>query len=425
MLDAIGVAQFDDLITAIDASVRLEGTLDLGAGMSEMAVSRLVSGLAAKNRSTTQLVSFAGAGCYDHYIPAFIDHILRKPEFFTAYTPYQPEVSQGTLQAIYEYQSAICCLTGMQVANASMYDGATALAEAALMAIRIARSKRSRILVADTLNPQWIEVLHTYAQGGIMQIQVVGFADLAESIDADTAAVLVGYPNYCGQREDIQPVIVAAHEHGALAVVAASPMLLALWENPGSLGADIVVGEAQCFASPQSFGGPGLGYFAALASHMRAMPGRIVGRTVDVDGKPGYVLTLSTREQHIRRERATSNICSNHALNALAAGAYLRYLGNEGLSEVAQDCVDKAHLCASKLIATGVFDPASDLEFGYEFALRYTGSGTLAALSEKLLDAGILAGVCIDADTLLVAVTEKRTTQEIEDFAAEVSRASH
>ncbi|MCL2818809.1 MAG: aminomethyl-transferring glycine dehydrogenase subunit GcvPA, partial [Actinomycetia bacterium] len=335
MLKSIGVSDFDELIGDIDPDIRLKVPLSLDAGVDELELSRKVRALAAKNANTEQLISFAGAGCYDHYIPACIDYILRRPEFFTAYTPYQPEVSQGTLQAIFEYQSAICRLTGMQVANASMYDGATALAEAALMAVRASRSKRREIIVVDTLNPQWIEVLETYASSDLMDIQITTQDALLSSINENTAGVLLGYPDFEGSIVDLSPAIDAAHQAGALAVVAAHPMMLAILDSPGSFGADIVVGEAQCFGNPQSFGGPGLGYFASTEKLMRLMPGRIVGRTRDVEGKLGYVLTLSTREQHIKRERATSNICSNHALNALAAGAYLLNMGGDGLSQLA------------------------------------------------------------------------------------------
>jgi len=420
MLEAIGVSRFEELLGCIPASVRLNDKLDIEGGLSELEVSRHVRALADKNQSCTTLVSFAGAGCYDHYIPSFIDHILRRPEFFTAYTPYQPEVSQGTLRAIYEYQTAICALTGMQVANASMYDGATALAEAALMSIRASRGKKTEILVSDEINPQWIEVLETYAAADIMTIRVVTTDDLIAEITPDTAGIAVGYPDFYGTITDIAPLIGEAHEKGVLAIVAAQPMMLSLLESPGSLGADIVVGEAQCFANPQSFGGPGLGFFGSTDKLMRNMPGRIVGRTTDVEGNEGYVLTLSTREQHIRREKATSNICSNHALNALAAGAYLMYMGGDGLKALANECVEKAHALCEKLEATGLFERVSDGEFGYEFALRYTNAGSAEELHGALFERGFIPGVLIDDDTFLFAVTEKRTADEIESFVKAV-----
>jgi len=426
MLDAIGVSSIDKLIEDIPTSVRLTDKLAVEGGMGELEVSRLVKGLAAKNESCASLISFAGADCYDHYIPAFIDYILRRPEFFTAYTPYQPEVSQGTLRAIFEYQTAICRLTGMQVANASMYDGATALAEAALMSVRASRGKRTEILVGDKLHPSWVDVLKTYAASGIMTLSFAPSEFLEASVTDKTACVLIGYPDFMGRIEDITPAITAAHEKGALAVVAAQPMMLALLVNPGSLGADIVVGEAQCFGSPQSFGGPGLGYMASTQKLMRNMPGRIVGRTTDADGKTGYVLTLATREQHIRREKATSNICSNHALNALAAGAYLRFMGMEGLREVAQECVDKAHDLHDKLLATGNFDKGNiaDAPFGYEFALRYIGERSATDdLYDNLFAQGFIPGIKISHDTFLFAVTEKRTIEEIDAFVKAVKDA--
>ncbi|MCL2491420.1 MAG: aminomethyl-transferring glycine dehydrogenase subunit GcvPA [Coriobacteriia bacterium] len=424
MLDAIGVADFDELIGEIPESIRLDRELEIGGGLDELELSRFMRSLASKNINCTQLISFAGAGCYDHYIPSCIDHILRKPEFFTAYTPYQPEFSQGTLQAIFEYQTSICILTGMQVANASMYDGATALAEAALMTVRASRNKRTEILASQTLHPQYLEVLDTYALSGLMQVRVVSFEDLAEAIDENTASILVGYPNFIGAIENIASVITSAHEKGSLAVVCANPMMLALLDSPGSLGADIVVGEAQCFGNPQSFGGPGLGYFAATDKLMRLMPGRIVGRTTDVDGKDGFVLTLSTREQHIRREKATSNICSNHALNALAAGAYLRYVGGDGLLEIALTCVQKAHRLSSELMSTGLFEPAYEDEYGYEFALTYLGEHKLEKIYNTLVEQRFLPGVLIDDKTILIAVTEKRTEEEIDAFVKAVRHAA-
>jgi len=423
MLDAIGVSDFDGLLGSIPVSVRLTEALDVEGDMTELEVSRHVSALATKNQSCSTLVSFAGAGCYDHYIPSFIDYILRRPEFFTAYTPYQPEVSQGTLQAIYEYQTAICRLTGMQVANASMYDGATALAEAALMSVRATRGKKTEILAADCLNPQWLEVLGTYASADIMSVRVVGFDDLISEISDDTAGILVGYPDFFGTITDIASLIERAHDVGVLVTVAAQPMMLALLDSPGYLGADIVVGEAQCFGNAQSFGGPGLGYFASTEKLMRNMPGRIVGRTIDVEGKMGYVLTLSTREQHIRREKATSNICSNHALNALAAGAYLMYMGGGGLKTVAQECVDKAHALCDKLVATELFELVNDGEFGYEFTLRYTGKQSSEELYDTLFEKGFIPGVLAGEDTFLFAVTEKRTEDEIDAFVKAVNDA--
>ncbi|MCL2024570.1 MAG: aminomethyl-transferring glycine dehydrogenase subunit GcvPA [Coriobacteriia bacterium] len=435
-LNAIGVASCNELIADIPSEIRLHEALAIEGGMDEIALVCHVGELAAENK---QLVCFAGGGCYDHHIPAFIDHIVRRPEFFTAYTPYQPEASQGTLQAIYEYQTAMCRLTAMAVSNASMYDGATALAEAALMAVRHARGKRPVVVAAETLNPQYLEVLTTYAQSGLMQTHVASIekmcaigTDSADGVvDSDTvAAILIGYPNYYGIYENVAKVVESAHAIGALAIVCANPLLLALGESPGVLGADIVCGEAQCFGSPMSFGGPGLGYLCATERLMRLMPGRIVGRTCDADGADGFVLTLATREQHIRREKATSNICSNHALNALAAGAYLTFHGADGLAAVAQRCVEGARSLYERLIATDSFAPfnISSVDTdeasvrSYEFAVRYTGPGSLAELYDTLVVQGILPGIVVADDVLLVAVTERRNAAELDRFVEGVNR---
>lgn len=428
MLRAVGFSDVSELFTDIPASVRdAAAVIDLPAPMSEIELAGHMRELAAANAPAGSMVSFVGAGYYDHYIPSVVDHVSRRPEFFTAYTPYQPEVSQGTLQAIYEYQSMICALTGMDVANASMYDGATAFVEAALMACRL--TKRKRVLVAGMVHPEWVHVLETYAESGI--IEIVEFepsaqadaAQIAEVVDDTVGAVLVASPNFVGVLEDLAGIAQVAHDAGSLLVVASNPILLAVMEPPSAYGADIVVGEGQPLGSSLSFGGPGLGFFACRDKHVRQMPGRLVGRTVDVDGDSAFVLTLSTREQHIRREKATSNICSNHALNALCAGVYLAAVGRAGLEGIAADCVSKAHYLHDRLLATGRFGAPWDYPFGYEFALSYEGDS--AQYYSALFEKGYVPGVVLetqedDPDLVLFAVTEKRTRAEIDAFVEAV-----
>jgi len=437
MLRAVGVTTPDDLFDVVPEAVRLQAGLNLPGGMTEIELDAHLRDLAAANEPG--LVSFLGAGMYDHYIPSVVDHVISKPEFFTAYTPYQPEVSQGTLQAIYEYQSGICALTGMDVANASMYDGATAFVEAALMAARV--TKRHKVLCASTVHPEWQNTLVTYAEAGTLELAefprveggLASLTDIEATLAAgDIGAVLVASPNFFGNLEDLAAIGELAHAAGALFVVAANPILLGLMEPPASYRADIVVGEGQPLGNAMSYGGPGLGFFACSNKHVRQMPGRVVGRTTDADGAMAFVLTLSTREQHIRREKATSNICSNHALNALAAGVYLAAVGQHGLAGIARSCVAKAHYLRDALLATGKFTAPFDTHFGYEFTLAFDGD--VAEMHSALLGRGFLAGVSVadvegewptgiaDAESLVVfAVTEKRTKREIDAFVEEVA----
>lgn len=424
MLEAVGVATPTELFSDIPQEALLDGPLDLDAGLSELELVTSMKALAKKNTTVNDVVSFAGGGCYHHYIPSFVDHILTKPEFFTAYTPYQPEVSQGTLQAMYEYQTDICNLTGMELTNASMYDGATALVEAVFMAHRLAK-KRDKVLVVDGIHPDYKETLDTYSSAVPVEITYIAGKDgvddydaLTEALDDSVAAVVVGYPNYYGTYQDIARVVERAHEHKALVIVVANPLMLALVEAPGNLGADVVVGEAQAFGNPMSFGGPGLGYFACTQKCMRQMPGRIIGATVDEDGNRGYVLTLSTREQHIRREKATSNICSNHALNAIAAGAYLAGIGKEGLKQVAEICVSRAHYLCDKLVETGKFSYINDLPYGYECALRFNGD--LDAFYDACIADGFVPGIKLQDNVLLIAVTELNAKDDLDAFVKEV-----
>jgi glycine dehydrogenase subunit 1 len=396
--------------------------------MSEIELAAHLRSLAEFNTPASRLVSFVGAGCYDHHVPSIVDHVVRRPEFFTAYTPYQPEVSQGTLQALYEFQSMICELTGMDVANASMYDGATAFVEAALMACRV--TKRRKVLVAGMVHPEWLDVLATYADSGLFDLEstdpepLMTPDDIAPYLSEDLAAVLVTSPNFVGLLQDLGPLADTVHDAGALLVVGANPLLLGVVEAPGALGADIVVGEGQPLGMPLSFGGPGLGFFACRTANIRQMPGRIVGRGTDADGSDAFVLTLSTREQHIRREKATSNICSNHALNALAASVYLSAVGSHGLAEIATVCVERAHYLRDKLIETGRFSAPWEGAFGYEFALAFDGDTT--TMYDALFEKGYLPGIVLETsedepDLVLMAVTEKISVPQIDSFVREVS----
>ncbi len=430
MLARVGVGSVDDLFADVPEDARLARPLALPEPMGEVELSAHLMSLAKANTDASDVVSFLGGGCYDHYVPAVVDSVISKPAFFTAYTPYQPEVSQGTLQAIYEYQSMICQLTGMEVANASMYDGATAFAEAALMACRV--TKRQRVLVSQTVHPEWRQTLATYVEAGTVSVTEVAGADgladaeaLAAELADDVAAVMVESPTFYGTLDDLGALGELAHDAGALLVVGTNPILLGVMEPPASYGADIVVAEGQPLGSPMSYGGPGLGVFACRQAHLRQMPGRVAGRTTDVDGKTGFVLTFSTREQHIRREKATSNICSNHALNALAAGVYLSAVGREGLRGIAEACIAKAHYLEAALVGTGRFERVFAAPFGYEFALRYRGD--VAEMQRTLVTRGFFAGLDLsafspdDAGLVLFAVTEKRTRAELDRFVGEVS----
>ncbi len=429
MLERTGARSIDELFAAIPEAVRLDRPLDLPTAMSEVELAAHLEDLAGRNLDAGRTVVLAGGGCYDHYIPAIVDAVISKPAFFTAYTPYQPEVSQGTLQAIYEYQSMMCALTGMEVSNASMYDGATAFAEAALMAARVTR--RPRVVVSAAVHPEWRATLATYVEAGIVTVTEVGVRDgvtdtaaLSAELGDDVAVVMVASPTFYGTLEDVASLASTAHSAGALLVVGSNPVLLGVMAPPGALGADIVVAEGQPLGSPMSFGGPGLGILACRETHLRQMPGRVAGRTTDVDGHTGFVLTLSTREQHIRREKATSNICSNHALNALAAAVYLSAVGAEGLAGIGAACVAKAHYLEDALVATGRFRREFGAPFAHEFTLRFDGDVTV--MQDRMLERGFIAGVDLggfasgDAGLVSFAVTEKRTRAQLDRFVQEV-----
>lgn len=423
MLKAVGLSNVDELFSSIPDDVKLSGPLDLPESMSELEVSSKLRKMAKKNVNVQDYACFLGAGAYDHYCPSAVDQLLLRQEFFTAYTPYQAEVSQGTLQAAFEYQSYICMLTGMDVSNASLYDGATALAEAAIMACGATR--RKEVLISKSTAPENRKVLETYAAFRGMKVVEFGIKDgranledLKSKISSDTAAVVVQSPNFFGVVEDVPSFVELAHENGALIIESCNPLSLALLEPPGAFGVDIAVGDGQPLGLPLSFGGPYLGFIAVKKKHVRRMPGRIIGQTVDSNGKTGYVMTLMAREQHIRRHKATSNICSNHALCALAATMYVALMGKEGLKEVAEQSMSKAHYAYEQLIKTDKFEPLFDAPFFMEFALKYNGD--VSKLNAKLLESGIIGGYELSKDypefesTWMLAVTEKRSKSEID-----------
>lgn len=432
MLEQIGVSSADDLFADIPEELRLSRKLNLPEPLGEPELAAHFHSLAKKNKSLTNCDCFLGAGAYDHYIPAAIHQILSRQEFYTAYTPYQPEISQGTLQAIFEYQSMICALTGMDAANASLYDGASALAEAGRVAC--AATGRKELLVASGIHFESMETVETYAHFkgiGVKQVPygrtgAMDSSSLAQLFSKDTAALLVQTPNFFGITENIGELARLAHQNGSLLIVACNPVSLALLKSPGEWGADIAVGEGQPLGNPLSCGGPYLGFFAAKKELMRKMPGRIVGQTADQKGRRGYVLTLQTREQHIRREKATSNICSNQSLNALAAVIYLSLTGKNGLCEIARQCLYKAHYAYGRLLQTGRFQPVFSGPFFYEFALRYDGSAK--DLNAFLLDKNIIGGYDLGErfpslrNCLLFAVTEKRSKKAIDRLAESVAQ---
>lgn len=423
MLEALGLTSMEDLFADIPQEVRFPA-LDLPAPLSEMEVVRLLGELAERNADLDHYACFLGAGAYRHFVPAVVDHVLRRGEFYTCYTPYQPEVSQGTLTAIYEYQTMVCQLTGMEVANASMYDGASALAEAALMAARVTR--RDKVVLSAAIHPEYRQVVWTYSQGMELGIRDSGFGvrdgrtdleELESAVDEETACVIVQYPNFFGVIEDLAALGEIAHERGALFVVCADPIALGLLKPPGDYGADIVVGEGQTLGSPPSFGGPYLGLFATRMKYVRQMPGRVIGQTTDTQGRRGFVLTLQAREQHIRREKATSNICTNEALMALAATVYLAAMGKGGLRRAAELCYHKAHYAASRIAELPSYRVLNE-EFFKEFMVQMPLPP--AQVNARLLELGIIGGYDLGraypelAGSMLLCVTEMNTREEID-----------
>lgn len=425
MLKAIGVASFDELLKTIPESAKFKGKLNLPVPISELEVKQLLAEIASNNRSLSEYSSFLGGGAYDHYIPSVVNHILSRSEFYTAYTPYQAEVSQGTLQAIYEYQSLICELFAMDVSNASMYDGASALAEACHMARDL--TARNKILVAETVNPYYTKVVRTYTEGLKIPIQIVpnndgtiNLNELERVIDDKVAAVLIQHPNFFGNLEPVQELEKIVHKFGSLMVVCVDPISLGILSPPGEYNADIAVGEGQCLGLPCSLGGPFLGIFTCKKEFIRRMPGRLAARTTDIEGKTGYVLALQTREQHIRRGKATSNICTNEALCALAAAVYLSVMGKQGIKEVAKQCFAKSHYLASQISQIKGFTLAFSKPFFKEFVVKTPLPP--AKIIESALKKRIFAGIDLShldgtkpnwQNYFLIAVTEKRTRKEM------------
>lgn len=426
MLETIGVDQIDDLFSGIPANCRLQSPLNLPSALAESESMTVLRNLAEQNAKVSEWDSFLGGGAYNHFIPSVVDHLVSRSEFYTAYTPYQPEISQGTLQAIFEFQTMICQLTGMDVANASMYDGASACAEAVLLALRTGR-KRKKVLLSEALHPQYRQTVATYCRYLDVELLDVpasenGVTDqqqLATLLDDQVAAVVAGYPNYYGQIEDLQSLADSAHGAGAKMIAAvAEPLALALFKSPGDLGADVVVGEGQSFGIPISFGGPGIGFFAVKQKEMRALPGRLVGETVDLDGKRGFVLTLATREQHIRREKATSNICSNQGMCTLMVGIYLALHGKQGLRKLAELNYSKTAYAKQQIAALDGFALAFAGETFNEFVINCTEP--IADLQQRLEQEGILAGIALKKDypelgnALLICVTEQNSRDQID-----------
>ncbi|MFC0522638.1 aminomethyl-transferring glycine dehydrogenase subunit GcvPA [Pontibacillus salicampi] len=428
MLSSIGVTSTEELFADIPEEIRYRQQLPLKKAPSEPELWNELAALAEKNSNTKQNVSFLGAGVYDHYIPSIVNHVLSRSEFYTAYTPYQPEISQGELQAIFEFQTMISELTGMEVSNSSMYDGGTALAEA--VTLSAGHTKRKKILVSKTTHPQSIEVIHTYAKGQGLQVIEIdekdGLTDLAalEQELEDTASVVISYPNFYGQIEPLKEVQTLLHnQNKTMFIVSSNPLSLGYLAPPGDFGADIVVGDTQVFGIPGQFGGPHCGYFATTGKLMRKVPGRLVGQTKDEEGRRGFVLTLQAREQHIRRDKATSNICSNQALNALATSVALTALGKQGLKEMAYQNMQKARYAYKTLQAAG-------------FEMRFTGpffneivvdcKHSVTHINRILQQKGFIGGFDLGLVSsqlegcMLVAITELRSKQEIDSFVTEL-----
>jgi glycine dehydrogenase subunit 1 len=433
MLAAIGVKQIDDLYDAVPKNYRFPD-LDLPQAISEMEAIEELQGMSDANLETVHTTCFLGAGAYRHYIPSVVDHILRRNEFYTAYTPYQPEISQGTLQAIFEYQSHICNLTGMDVSNASHYDGATALAEAIVLALNHHRGKRNKVVLSPAVHPHYRQVVRTYTQG--MGLELVGDdkldndqQSLIDLIDDDTTLVAVQYPDFFGRIEDFSALGEAAKVHKALLCAVVNPLALGMLKPPAEFGADVVVGEGQPLGIPLSYGGPYLGIFATQDAYVRKMAGRLAGETTDDRGQRGFVLTLTPREQHIRREKATSNICTNQGLIALASAVYLSVMGKQGLRQVAELCYHKAHYAASQIEKLEGFEIWNKGPFFHEFVVKCPRP--VEEINDSLLDFDILGGYDLGqdfpelADHMLVAVTEVVPKEAIDDLVDALQEVAH
>ncbi len=431
MLSAIGEPSLQRLLRTIPDKLQLKEPLPIDPSLSEAEVYVLLDALADKNASANHTLSFLGGGIYDHYVPAAVDALSSRSEFYTAYTPYQAEVAQGTLQTTYEFQSMVCRLTGMDIANASLYDGGSAVAEAASMALGI--TKRPQVIVSGTVNPRYRDILQTYTQGRDMVMDVTleerGVSDvrtITKLISDQTACVIVQSPNFFGQLEDVREIERAIHEAGGLLIYVFYPTALGLCQSPGEINADIAVGEGQCLGNTPSFGGPLLGLIAAKKSHSRFMPGRIVGRTEDVEGRTGYVLTLQTREQHIRREKATSNICTSQALLATRAAIYLALLGKQGFAALAEVCTRRAHYLADAIDALRSYTRKYPGPFFNEFVI--TCPIPAARVCESMLENGIMPGIDLSRyypdreNELMISVTEKHTREHLDHFVSVLSQ---
>lgn len=428
MLETIGVEAVDELFGDIPEKVRFKGDYQIKPAKSETALMKELYKLASRNADLKENVSFLGAGVYDHYIPVIVDHVISRSEFYTAYTPYQPEISQGELQAIFEFQTMICELTGMEVANSSMYDGGTALAEAAMLSA--GHTRRKTIVISSAVHPEYRDVLKTYAKGQYLEVVEIpvknGITDvdvLKEMVNKDVAAVIVQYPNFFGRIEPLKELEEIIHEHKAMFVVSSNPLSLGVLTPPGKFGADIVVGDAQVLGIPSAFGGPHCGYFAVTSKLMRKVPGRLVGQTTDEEGRRGFVLTLQAREQHIRRDKATSNICSNQALNALAASVAMTALGKNGVREMAAANIQKANYAKNAFKQVGI-EVVYDGHLFNEFVIKL--NKPVKEINQMLLQKGIIGGYDLGRDYpdlanhMLVAVTEQRTKEEIDTFVKEL-----
>jgi len=434
MLDAIGVASIDDLFEPVPESVRVKGGLKLPPALSEADLLAHLEQLAAKNADASTHGIFLGGGVYRHFVPSFVDQLLLRSEFYTAYTPYQPEISQGTLQAIFEFQTMVCQLMGTDIANASMYDGSTAMAESALMATRLTR--RDRVVVARSVHPDYRAVLATYAENLGLPVVEVGYTP-AGAVDLEAlrqaadgaAAVVFQYPNFLGVIEDPRAIVQAVRPTGAMTIaVVTEPVAMGMLAPPGELGVDIVAAELQSFGIPAAFGGPHCGVVAASEKCLRQMPGRLVGMAKDTEGRTGYVLTLATREQHIRREKATSNICTNSGLMALCASIFMAAYGKQGLPDLARLNFDKAHHAQQQILRGA---PAARARFGAPFFNEFvlSGLGDAARVHQRLLDQKIVAGVPLARyypelkDSVLICVTELNSAGEIERLADAIAAA--
>lgn len=425
MLAAIGASNIADLFAVVPQELRFPD-VELPSPLSEAELLRELNRLARRDANAQSHSIFLGAGAYNHFVPSAVDALLRRAEFYTAYTPYQPEIAQGTLQAIFEYQTLISSLTGMDAANASHYDGATAVAEAAVMALNSTRNKRT-IVVAPTVHPQYRQVLRTYLQG--LGVKITGdedpsasLEDVLAQVDASTAALIVQTPDFLGQIHDLKPIAERVHAAGGLLITAVDPVALGLFQSPGAAGADIVTAEGQPLGIPLGFGGPYLGIFACKEQYIRRMPGRLAGATTDLDGQVGYVLTLQTREQHIRREKATSNICTNQGLMMLASTIHMCLLGKHGLRRVAELCYHRAHYAASEIARLEGFEILTPAPFFKEFAVRTPRS--VAEINRALAERGIIGGYDLAVeyphlgDAMLLCVTELNSKSDIDALVA-------